>query len=53
MGVEFDIYRDMARPVGDRLFFAGEATHSRFPSTVHGALLSGRRAARRISGLPR
>ena len=53
VGVEFDIYRDMARPVGDRLFFAGEATHSRFPSTVHGALLSGRRAARQISGLLR
>ena len=53
VGVEFDTYRDMARPVGDRLFFAGEATHSRFPSTVHGALLSGRRAARQISGLPR
>ena len=31
--------------------FAGEATHSRFPSTVHGALLSGRRAARQVSGL--
>jgi len=53
VGVEFDIYRDMARPVGDRLFFAGEATHSRFPSTVHGALLSGRRAARQITGLLR
>ena len=53
VGVEFDTYRDMARPVGDRLFFAGEATHSRFPSTVHGALLSGRRAARQIAGLPR
>ena len=53
VGVEFDTYRDMARPVGDRLFFAGEATHSRFPSTVHGALLSGRRAARQIYGLLR
>ena len=53
VGVEFDTYRDMARPVGDRLFFAGEATHSRFPSTVHGALLSGRRAARQIAGLLR
>ncbi|MYJ41233.1 MAG: FAD-dependent oxidoreductase, partial [Acidimicrobiaceae bacterium] len=40
-------------PVGERLFFAGEATHSRFPSTVHGALLSGRRAARQIYGLLR
>ena len=53
VGVEFDTYRDMARPASDRLFFAGEATHSRFPSTVHGALLSGRRAARQITGLPR
>ena len=53
VGVEFDTYRDMAHPVGDRLFFAGEATHSRFPSTVHGALLSGRRAARQITGLQR
>ena len=53
VGVEFDTYREMARPVGDRLFFAGEATHSRFPSTVHGALLSGRRAARQIARLPR
>ncbi len=51
VGVDFETYRDMARPVGERLFFAGEATHSRFPSTVHGALLSGRRAARQIYGL--
>ena len=51
VGVEFEIYREMSRPVGERLFFAGEATHSRFPSTVHGALLSGRRAARQIYGL--
>ncbi len=53
VGVPFDTYRDMAAPVGERLFFAGEATHSRFPSTVHGALLSGRRAARQIYGLLR
>ena len=53
VGVEFETYREMARPVGEKLFFAGEATHSRFPSTVHGALLSGRRAARQIYGLPR
>lgn len=47
-GASFDSYSELARPVGERLFFAGEATHNRYPSTVHGALLSGRRAARQI-----
>jgi monoamine oxidase len=31
----------LAEPVGGRLFFAGEATALDFPSTVHGALMSG------------
>ena len=53
VGATFESYRLMARPAGERLFFAGEATHSRFPSTVHGAFLSGQRAARQISGLLR
>ena len=53
VGVDFETYGEMSKPVGERLFFAGEATHSRFPSTVHGALLSGRRAARQIYGLLR
>ncbi len=53
VGVDFETYREMSRPVGEHLFFAGEATHGRFPSTVHGALLSGRRAARQIYGLLR
>ncbi|NYI08137.1 flavin monoamine oxidase family protein [Allostreptomyces psammosilenae] len=35
----------LARPVGGRLFFAGEATHTTCHQTVHGAVLSGRRAA--------
>ena len=43
-----DMRSDLAQPVGDRLFFAGEATHSEHPSTVHGAYLSGRRAAREV-----
>ncbi len=51
VGASFESYRYMARSVGDRLFFAGEATHSRFPSTVHGAFLSGLRVARQIHGL--
>ncbi|MEM7478208.1 MAG: FAD-dependent oxidoreductase [Planctomycetota bacterium] len=38
----------LAAPVKDTLFFAGEATHSDFPSTVHGALMSGRAAAKKI-----
>jgi len=35
----------LARPVGDRLFFAGEATHASDFSTAHGAWESGLRAA--------
>lgn len=41
-------YEAMAEPVADQLFFAGEATHPQYPSTVHGALLSGYREAERI-----
>ncbi len=37
---------DLARPVGDRLFFAGEATAEGFYTTVHGGYLSGLRAAK-------
>ena len=36
--------RALAEPTG-RLIFAGEHTHEDFFATVHGALLSGRRAA--------
>lgn len=35
----------LAETLADVLFFAGEATHSAYPGTVHGALLSGQRAA--------
>jgi monoamine oxidase len=37
----------LAAPVGDRLFFAGEATSRDYNATVHGAYLSGLREARR------
>lgn len=44
-GATPDDHRILAAPVGTRLFFAGEHTCAEHPSTVHGALLSGRRAA--------
>ena len=40
-------YDTMAQPVGD-LFFAGEATCGTHPATVHGAYLSGLRAASEV-----
>ena len=42
-----DDYQTMARPVGN-LFFAGEHTTSTHPATVHGAYLSGLRAASEV-----
>ena len=44
-------YDTLAAPIGDRVFFAGEATSRSYPATVHGAFLSGEREARRISKL--
>ena len=44
-------YDTLAQPVGDRVFFAGEATSRAYPATVHGAFLSGEREAKRISRL--
>ncbi|MGL5192473.1 MAG: FAD-dependent oxidoreductase, partial [Chroococcales cyanobacterium] len=38
----------LAEPIGDRLFFAGEATSRAYPATVHGAYLSGIREAKRL-----
>ncbi|MCE7861530.1 MAG: FAD-dependent oxidoreductase [Chloroflexi bacterium CFX2] len=38
----------LAEPVGEVLFFAGEATSREYPSTVHGAYLSGLRAAEEL-----
>lgn len=39
----------LAAPVDDVLFFAGEATSVDHPSTVHGAIESGRRAADEVA----
>jgi monoamine oxidase len=40
-----DDYDAVFEPVGDVLYFAGEATSRKYPSTVHGAYLSGIAAA--------
>ncbi len=39
----------LAAPLANRLFFAGEATHASFYGTVHGAHLSGLRAATEVT----
>jgi len=39
---------ELAQPVAGRLFFAGEATEPKAYGTVHGAWLSGQRAAREL-----
>jgi len=39
----------LAEPLDNRLYFAGEATHSQYPSTTHGALLSGRTAGNMVA----
>ena len=43
-----DQRRGLGEPLDGRVYFAGEATSVDYPSTAHGALLSGRSAARRI-----
>jgi monoamine oxidase len=41
-----DGFRDLARPLGNRLYFAGEATeYTGHHATVHGAIATGERAA--------
>ncbi len=39
---------EMAAPVSDTLFFAGEATHPQLAGTVEGAIATGARAAREV-----
>jgi monoamine oxidase len=42
------LYKDMAQSIDNKVFFAGEATNFEYPSTVHGAYLSGIKAAQKI-----
>jgi monoamine oxidase len=46
-----DDQRALSRPVDGMLFFAGEATSPGHIGTVHGAIMSGQRAAREILAL--
>lgn len=48
VGVDMNSYKQLAKPIDGRLYFAGEATSSNDPATVHGAYLSGVRAAREV-----
>lgn len=51
VGAKASDRKRLAEPVSDRVFFAGEATESDYPATIHGALLSGRREAARVLAL--
>lgn len=42
------VIADLAKPVAEKLYFAGEATSITDPSTVHGAYLTGIRAAHEV-----
>lgn len=42
-------YAEMAKPVSKKLYFAGEASSRNYPATVHGAYLSGLRAAQELA----
>ena len=42
----------LAKPLAQRLFFAGEASHPNLFGTVHGAYLSGLRAAAELQASP-
>ncbi|KTD40172.1 amine oxidase [Legionella parisiensis] len=48
INVDKNIVALLAKPVAEKLYFAGEATSTSDPSTVHGAYLSGLRAAHEI-----
>jgi monoamine oxidase len=49
VGSRLDACGILAEPIGNALFFAGEATHPVYPFTVHGAFFSGEREAFRVA----
>ena len=50
-GGEKNDFQDLAAPINQRLFFAGEATTFQYMGTVHGAYISGYTAAQEIMAL--
>ena len=44
-------YENLAQPLDNKLFFAGEATSKDYPATIHGAFLSGKRVVNEIVNL--
>lgn len=48
VGAKHGFRRQLGMPVENKIFFAGESTSQFFPATVHGAFLSGVRAAYEI-----
>lgn len=50
VGSTAEDFAELARPVGDQLFFAGEATSPHQWATIHGAYVSGLTAAVAITG---
>ena len=41
-------FEELAKPIENKVFFAGEHTHWSYKGTVHGAYLSGERVAKEI-----
>ena len=50
VGLRFEDFEALATPIGERVFFAGEATSQDYFGTVHGALHSGIREGARLGG---
>lgn len=48
IGSTGEVRDTLAQSIDAKLFFAGEATHTEYPSTVHGAYLSGIREAQKM-----
>lgn len=49
VGSSFRLHAELSKPIENKVFFAGEATHHEYPATVHGAFLSGVCAGRSIT----
>ncbi len=48
VGNTSETYFEISSPIKNLIYFAGEHTHENYPATIHGAYLSGLRAAKSI-----